>query len=302
MLLLDPFQSTAKYACFLSNTHFTIKVRADGYVFTMSSFVTPTPLSRTSSSHQPAPNCPPKGSLLLPRHVLRKTMSSHWRNTIYLLKIKASLKRKRKGCPANANWPWRWLSAARPKAVSFLPSHHGWADKNRASCAQCPLEERQKKKLGKEKILLSVSKEKHLFCTDTLACVEQRWTRSSEEGLQHTHVLAPGSLKASLFLLLPLAATPAYSKMTLHETCQLSSISTMYFLIPWPSYTIHHMLVFSRHYKNLRFAHQKAHLSAPSSPGELGMKCFLHFHRWEVHSRCWHAAWLGNQKQTSLPL
>lgn len=160
----------------------------------------------------------------------------------------------------------------------------------------------KKKKRGKEKILLPASKEKHPFCTNTLACVEQRWTSSSEEGLQHTHVLAPSSLKASLFLLLPLVATPAYSKTSLHEMCQLSSISTMHFLIPWPSYTIHHMLVFSRHYKNLRFAHQKAHLSARFSPGELRMKCFLHFHRWEVHPRCWHAAWLGNQKQTSLPL
>lgn len=37
-------------------------------------------------------------------------------------------------------------------------------------------------------------------------------------------------------------------------------------------------------------------------PGALGMKRFLRFHWWEVRSRCWQAAWLGNQKQTPLPL
>lgn len=168
--------------------------------------------------------------------------------------------------------------------MSFLPSHHGRAAKNRASCAKGPLERKEKKKQGKAKILLPATKAKHPFCTDTPAFVEQSWTRSSEEALQHACVLAPTSLKTSLFLLLPLAATPAYSKMTLHETCQLSSLSIMYFLIPWPSYTIHHMLVFSRHYKNLRFAHQKACLSAPFSLRELRMKCFLHFHRWEVRT------------------
>lgn len=41
--------------------------------------------------------------------------------------------------------------------------------------------------------------------------------KQGEEGLQLAHALAPGPPKAFLFLPPPTAATPAYSKMTLHE-------------------------------------------------------------------------------------
>lgn len=49
MLLLGPFLSPAKYACFyFLNTHFMIKVGVNGHASTTSSHITPTLLSHTS--------------------------------------------------------------------------------------------------------------------------------------------------------------------------------------------------------------------------------------------------------------
>lgn len=140
MLLLGRFLNTAKYGWFyFLNTHFIIKVGANGYASTTSSHVTPTLLSHTSSFHPAAP----KNCSASPQISFKKVIVFGETNLPAKLKKKALFKRKRKGCPANANWLWHWLSALWPKQQAFSPSHSGRAAKNRASCAQCPFERKK---------------------------------------------------------------------------------------------------------------------------------------------------------------
>lgn len=125
----------------------------------------------------------------------------------------------------------------------------------------------------------------------------------AEVNEKHTHTLAPGPPKAFLFLPPPTAAaTPVYFKMTLHEpranfqaSARCISLSHAQAI---PSITCLHFQEITR----ILGLRTRRHTCVLPLPRALGMKCFLHFHWWEVRSQCWHAAWLGNQKQTPPPL
>jgi len=197
---------------------------------------------------------------------LRNTKRCLRRNTIYLLtkKKKASTKRERKGCPTNADGFWQWLSAARPKAASSLPSHHGRAAKNWASFVQCPLERKKKKREAWKKTWAR----KSIPPAQTHQPARSRGEWEAAWGGLAAHP-QPGSqpLKgiSSPLLLLPLQPPSPILTWLCTSHVPTSKYQQEIFPHPMPSYAIHHMLVFPRNYANLGSAHQytRAHFPSP---------------------------------------